>query len=244
VPADNREHKVGGYAGRRGHPTKSIDGGFPKFKSALAGLALAAAVPAAHASTVFQIVCIAPFNNANCPAVATQMTMTLSDQGSGSTLLRFENTGPTASTITAIYLQIGGLLSSLAFQSDSGAGVDMSVTATPTPASLPGGRSLTPPFVKTTGAFHADRNSNRANGIDPGEFLQLLGTRSSGTSHAQLVAAFVTPNANGVARAGLHVQGIGPADGSDAMISIVPAALPLLASGLLALGWMARRRGA
>jgi hypothetical protein len=45
-------------------------------------------------------------------------------------------------------------------------------------------------------------------------------------------------------RAGLHVQGIGPAGESDAMISIVPAALPLLASGLLALGWMARRRGA
>jgi hypothetical protein len=222
---------------------------FPRLKSALAGLALAAAVPAAQASTVFQFVCInAPFNNANCPAVATQMTMTLSDQGSGSTLFRFENTGPTASTITAIFLQIGGLLSSLAFQSDSGAGVDMSVTATPSPSDLPGGGTLTPPFVKTTGAFHVDRASagGVANGIDPGEFLQLLGTRSSGTSHAQLVAAFVTPNLNGVARAGLHVQGIGPAGESDAMISIipVPAALPLLASGLLVLGWMARRRGA
>jgi hypothetical protein len=92
-------------------------------------------------------------------AVATQMTMTLSDQGSGSTLFRFTNTGPTASTITASYLQIGGLLSSLAFQSAS-AGVDMSVTADPTPPNLPGEASLTPPFVKTTGAFHADRNSS------------------------------------------------------------------------------------
>lgn len=218
---------------------------FLGFKSGLAGLALAAAVPAAHASTVFQFLCISN-NNVNCPAVATQMTMTLSDQGSGSSLFRFANTGSTASTIAAIYLQIGGLLSSLAFHSDSGTGVDMFVTASPSPADLPGGGSLTPPFVKTAGAFHVDRNSSLANGIDPGEFLQLTGTRSSGVSHADLVAAFVSPNFNGVARAGLHVQGISPAGESDAMISIipVPAALPLLLSGLIGLGWIARRGAA
>jgi hypothetical protein len=144
------------------------------------------------------------------------------------------------SSITQIFFD-SPLLVGPARVQDRSTGVDYG-TATGD-RNLPGGK----PFGFKA-AFGIEPNSaggSSRNGVDPGEYLVL-----------QISYADPTPGANerviaglndGTTRVGLHVQGIGQAGGSDALVTSIeaipePTAWLLLATGLGVLGALGYRR--
>jgi hypothetical protein len=175
--------------------------------------------------------------------------VTVTDNGSTADF-KFETTGPGPTVgagpgIADIYFRqgIAGILSAIGVF-DSSSGVAFSAPADP--GDLPGGNTLSPPFVtdNTAGFQFASFDSDSPvadNEVKFGEFLTLRGTYATGQSFANLLP-FIANQGIGV-----HVQsgcGTGTADSCSAVVPL-PAAAWLLVSaigGLGGLGWAARRR--
>lgn len=223
------------------------------FGTAAAAACLFAAQPA-NAET-FSFLCITS-NSPNCSSVSSQMSVeVLPGLTPDKALFTFFNTAVLSSSIAEVYFQstvlttpltvgfgVGGTTAGVAFTPD---GPNPNQVA---PPDLPGGNAINPPFNVTvigTGqnarSLSADAG-NTADGVDNvGERLQLIGTLSGANTFDTLLASF----ANGSTRIGIHVRSIGLGGAfSESMITVVPVpgALPLMATGLLAVGYMARRR--
>lgn len=179
-------------------------------------------------------------NSGICSQVAPQMSVKV-EQGSivGTALFTFANVGLISSSITDVYFQSTVLTTPLSIvAAGTSAGVSFSVGANP--PNLPEGNAPSINFQTTTG-LSADSNSPsvQANGVNVGEQLQVMAYLAGTNTFASLMTSFV----NGSTRIGIHVQSINGGQ-SDSMITVVPVpgALPLMATGLLAVGFMARRR--
>ncbi len=123
--------------------------------------ALLAANPPAQAQVVYGFKCITWNVAAQC-ATAPQYTVEVEDLGSGLVGFKFRNTAAVASSITDVYFQDGALFGNSLIQQSSG----VSFSTPATPANLPGGGSLVPPF-QTTNNFSADSdNPTVANGVN------------------------------------------------------------------------------
>ncbi len=139
----------------------------------------------------------------------------------------FTNTGPEASSITDVYFDDGVLLGiSKLF---NGLGVSFAPPATP--ANLPGGMSVTPPFV-TTGSFSADSDPPvQPNGVNPGEELGILFSLQPGGTYADVLEELAAEDL----RVGLHVQGFECGDSQSFINGYGPSPVPAPGALLLAL---------
>lgn len=206
-----------------------------------AGTALALAVSQSAMADFIPFSCI-DGNVANCsPAAASQILMDVQSVNSTTVSFTFTNIGSISSVVTQIYWDTQ-MLSSISIASQFG--VSFSVPGNP--GNFPEGQDLTPKFVEK---FASKANPSPAqngieNGLAAGDSLVVNGVLTGGQSLTTLLASF----AAGTTRVGVHVQGIAPNGASDSLITghatvvPVPGALPLMVSGLLAVGFLARRR--
>ena len=146
----------------------------------------------------------------------TQLSVDVTDVGSGQALFTFMNIGPDASSITDIYFDDGSLLGIATIQ--NGAGVDFGLGASP--ARIPGGRTLPDPF-ETTVAFNTSSNPpTESNGVNPGETAGIVFDLQSGMTFANVLADLDS----GALRIGLKVAGF--ADGGSESFVNVPQPVP------------------
>ena len=207
-------------------------------RGALPTVTFIAAVVAAPAQAVtISFDCITNNIAGDCAIGETQLTVDVTDAGSGLTLFTFSNTGLGASSITDVYFDDGSLLG-IAFLDNSDPGVSFSQLANP--ANLPGANNATPPF-QTTAGFSADSNpAVQPNGVNPGESLGVYFNLQSGQTYADVIDELTT----GMLRIGIHVQGYATG-GSESFVNNpvpAPAAVWLFSTGLLGLAGIARRK--
>ena len=198
-------------------------------------LAAVVAVPA-HAATL-SFDCITNNLAGDCAIGEAQLSVDVTDVGSGQVLFTFNNSGPGASSIADVYFDDGTLLG-IASIDNSDSGVDFAQLASP--GNLPGANNATPPF-QTTAGFSADSNPPvQPNGVNPGEFLGITFDLQAGGTFADVLSELTT----GELRVGIHVQGY-ESGGSESFVNNpvpVPAAIWLFGSGLLVLVGIARRK--
>lgn len=181
----------------------------------------------------------------NINAGEAQLTVALETVDTNPSQVRFtfRNTGAAAMSITDLYWdQLYQRLANIASFTDSGAGVDFGIEASPD--NLPSGNSVN--FIAD---ISADSNSPaQPNGVNPGEFVSVLMNLNVGHS----VSSVVSDLQLGVLRVGIHVQGYANG-GSEAFVNtgptIVgpipapePGAIGLFGLGLLAIGLRTRRK--
>jgi hypothetical protein len=186
--------------------------------------------------------CITYNSAPDCASGEAQLSVDVTDLGSGQVLFDFMNAGPDASSITDIYFDDGTLLgiaglvdaddNALGYYGD--AGVDFSPGASP--GNLPGGNTIG--FVTTTDFLADSDPAVQPNGVNPGEMLEIVFNLQPLGTFADVLSEL----ASGELRIGIHVQGFS-GGGSESFVN-VPAPEPgtaiLMGLGLTALS--ARRR--
>lgn len=168
----------------------------------------------ARASITYNFVNITNNNPLNAAIGESQLFVEVGDILGNQVTFTFSNTGPEASSITQVYFDDGGLLS---FDSidDSLAGVEFSQWASP--PELPGGNTVVPAFMTTTGLSFGSEPPVQSNGVNPGEWLAIKFGVDPSTNLENQVAS-------GALRIGIHVQAIGNG-GSEAFILGSPVAV-------------------
>ena len=203
-----------------------------KFSRSVLGTAAAALLACIAAPASAQSFVCLTNDSGQCPAVASQVAMTVSDLGSNQVAFKFDNNGPVASSITDVYWEASALTGTVSIN-DSGSGVSFSWGASPP---NPGGGA------GWNAEFDADSNFPTAfNGVNPGEWVRFV-FNYSGT-FASLLGG-INDNSSHVA---LHVQAIGTSGESDWIQTTTPPVpepetYALMLAGLGVVGFMARRR--
>jgi len=206
-------------------------------KSTFSGLAAAGLLLAGTTSVnAFDWVNITQNGN---PDISSQIQMTVSQQAGGEVDFSFRNSGSVNSVITTVYFNYGSLFSGHLSQDGanwiaSSPGVSFADAGT---ANFPGGNSLTPKFVtdQAVGAVapppqNGIQNSTAASGYD--SLTVKFQMDGSSPTFAQLIDDL---NA-GTFQVGLHVQSIGPNEGSDSYVTApVPEPTTVLAGLFLLL---------
>jgi hypothetical protein len=205
-------------------------------RQALAAAVLLAAAPLANAA-LYNFSCVTNNNPGNCAAIGGQISVNITNPSGNSVLFAFSNAGPLASSIANVYWQSTQLVYGSPVIVGSGAGVSFATGGAP--ASPPGVGSFTTNF-----RVSADSPAP-SNGVNPGESLSVTLALDSGVTFGN----YLTSLGNGTASLAMHVISIGQAANSESLVLVppttvipVPAALPLMLSGLIGLGWLARRR--
>ena len=162
----------------------------------------------------------------------TQLSVEVSDAGSGQVSFRFRNSGLNPSSITDVYFDDGTLLGIASIQ--NGTGVSYSSGASP--SELPGGNDI---GFETTAGFLADSDSPvQPNGVNPGESLTIVFSLINGKTYFDTIDAL---HGGTDLRIGIHVQGFA-GGGSESFVNMPePITVLLIGLGLAGLGLIRRR---
>jgi len=188
--------------------------------------------------------------------MAAQLSLEVTDYGSGQVLFTFYNDGPSSSiydipspiesSITDVYFDDGALVTlAEIFDVDSVIpypvypGVDFEQFASP--PDLPGGNTLLPPFEVSAGFLADSEKPIAANGVNPGEALGILFTFATGKTFDDVITGIELGFTNPIPepdlslRIALRIQSYGEDNEfSDGFIlTPVPGAVVL---GILGLG--------
>jgi hypothetical protein len=170
-------------------------------------------------------------NNSGMPGiVASQLSVEVTDPGSNQALFTFSNTGSHDFFVGDIYFDDGALLG-IASIDNSGPGVSFDFPGSP--GNLPGGNTVSPPFVTSGSTLHhfsADANPGAANGVHPGESVGIVFDLINGMAFTDVIDSlnvgfdpttyytgsgaydgWTVPSL----RIGVHVQGIDGPWGND-----------------------------
>lgn len=178
----------------------------------------------------------------NTENVASQLFFDVDPVGTSQVAFTFFNVGSIPSSLTEIYFDDGTLLG-IASISDSGDGVSYVLGNGKV---LPGGNNATPPFEVTQGFVADPRPPVSPNGVanftgtGTQEWVKITFDLKDGKNYNDTISAL----ADGSLRAGVHVQSIGAASGSDSFVNSVPepASLLLLGFGLVGLAGVGVRK--
>lgn len=179
------------------------------------------------------------YNNNNTVDAAigeSQLSMDVTASGSNA-LFKFMNSGPAASSITDIYFQ--DAVPFLTFQSFSYSNTGIVFTVDAIPADLPGGE----PYLFTADHSYDSDTPPPQNGVNPGEWLEILFDIASGYDFDDVIAGLDDASL----RIGIHVQGF-DGGGSESFINEPsnpvpePGTMMLLGVGFLGLAIYGKRR--
>ena len=184
-------------------------------------------------STIYGFRNITANNVANAGTGQTQLTVEVIELGGNRVAFRFNNSGPFASSITDTYFDDGTLLGIASITSSSGVVYQQNAK----PSDLPGGASISPAF-ETTAGFSADSDPPvQPNGVNPGEWLEIVFNLQSGGTYADVIHELnlglgLAPGSDpeGTLRIGIHVQGFANG-GSESFIN--GGVVPEPATGLI-----------
>ncbi|MHC5139553.1 MAG: PEP-CTERM sorting domain-containing protein [Planctomycetota bacterium] len=170
-------------------------------------------------------------NAANAATGQLQLSVAVSDKGSGFVGFKFMNAGPADCVITEIYFQDGSILG-FASIDESLSGVDFKEdeVGNVSPKNLPGGKSIDPQFIATTGFSIEPVNPEPTWGVEPGEWVEIVYSLQSGKTYANIIEELNTETL----RIGIHVQSF-ENGGSESFITPEPATMVLLGLGGLLL---------
>lgn len=176
-------------------------------------------------------------NPVDCPIATAQITVDVIDLGLSGVKFRFNNAGPLVSSISEAYFDDGTLLGISSVTHSAG---DPWTGGSANPGNLPGGNTVSPPFVVTAGFLAEANPSPSQNGVRPGEYVDVIFALQGGGTYGDVLSALMT----GELRMGMHViafQSGGSVSLVNAPVIPVPAAVWLFGSGLIALGGLRRR---
>jgi len=176
--------------------------------------------------------------------LAVDVTFIDNPTGSDQVSFKFFNYGPIASSIAQIYfddLENNQYLSTpVTINNELGVGF----VAGATPADLPGGNNISPSFSATQVFNTSANNPAPTNGVNPGEFVELIFDLTNNYPFAQLISE-LQEGITGDLRLAMHVISIpyGTTTNSNSYVHTpIPGSVLLLGSGLLGLGLLGWRR--
>jgi hypothetical protein len=155
--------------------------------------------------------CVTNDSAVDCAIAESQITMEVTEEGSGQVRFTFTNAGPDASAVEGIYFDDGTLLGIASVVSGPGTSFMQGAS----PPDLPGGNELTPPFVTTAGFLAESDPAVSANGVGPGEFVAIVFDLKPGGSYATVLQQL----ADGTLRAGVHVIAFA-SGGSESLVAV------------------------
>lgn len=184
-----------------------------------------------------------------CQSIASQLFLNVSEQPSQMVQFEFKNLGPTASSITDIFWDLGTTeLFSAIVTVNSGTGTNY---ASSKPGSLPAGNTIN--FTADFMVEPASKGGKSSNGINPGEWLQVNFALNKTKTYLDVQNALMAGGTSGL-RIGMHVQSIAPAGNSESLVNMVlqppppmlntpePATMAMIGGGLAALFWARRKQ--
>jgi hypothetical protein len=179
---------------------------------------LVTGVPVSHAA-LYEFYNITNNDAGDAAIGEAQLTVDVTGVGVNQVQFKFRNAGPEASSITGVYFDDGDepILLDLA-SIVGGPGVAFHEGG----SVLPGGYSLSPRFVVTAGLQARSDAPVQPNGVNPGEWLQLVLDLQTGTDWDDVLDRLNTADL----RLGIHVQGFEDG-GSESFINKRPPITPL-----------------
>jgi hypothetical protein len=168
-----------------------------------------------------------------------QLFIEVTDPGGSQVLFTFLNIGSDASSITDVYFDDGSL-DGIASIDNSDPGVSFSQGVSP--GDLPGGNTISPPFVVTEELLADSEPPVQANGVNPGESLGIFFDLQFDQNFSEVINELFASTL----RVGIHVQGF-DGGGSESFVNDPnpipePATMLLVGSGLIGLAGIGRKR--